>query len=252
MNEKLLKYPGSKWTKHVVLSEDAAVRSYLPGTDRFHKNSLEKYLDKYPVLFLKPTLGGGGRGVIKISRIGKQYVVRTADSSKIGSNLHLLFKELQRITQRRSYIIQEGIDLISIDQRPMDFRVLLLKPAKQWEFIGIMGKLAAKHKYVTNHCRGGSPISLNHALQRSLHLPSDKCAEIESKLQTLGTLVADQLNRHFHHIRELGLDVAIDANQQIWLLEANTKPQFHLFKNHEDKQLFAKIKEQIYRLRKQE
>ncbi|HEY0828807.1 MAG TPA: YheC/YheD family protein [Bacilli bacterium] len=251
MNEKLLKYPGSKWTKHVVLWKDTAVRSYLPGTDRFHKNSLRKYLDKFPVLFLKPTLGGGGRGVIRISRVGKQYVLRTAGSSKVWFDLHLLYRALQRIIQGRSYIVQQGIDLISIDQRPMDFRVLLLKPAEQWEFIGVMGKLAAKHKYVTNHCRGGTPISLNHALQRSLHLPSEKCAEIENKLQELATLVADQLNRHFQHIRELGLDVAIDANQQIWLIEANTKPHFHLFKAHEDKQLFTKIKEQIYKLRKQ-
>lgn len=252
MDQKLLKYPGSKWTKHVVLWEDAAVRSFLPGTERFHRNSLKKYLDKYPVVFLKPSLGGGGRGVIKISRVGKQYVLKTARSTKIFFDLKLLFIELQGIVQGRNYIIQQGINLLSIDQRPMDFRVLFLKPTKQWEFIGIMGKLAAKDKYVTNHCRGGRPISLDHALQRSLHLPSDKCAEMQSKLQALGTLVADQLNRHFHHIRELGLDVAIDADQQIWLLEANTKPQFQLFKDHEDKLLFAKIKEQIYRLRKHE
>jgi hypothetical protein len=130
---------------------------------------------------------------------------------------------------------------MKIGERFVDFRIVLLKPRNTWEFIGIMGKCAAKNRFVTNHARGGVSIRLKQALKQGLNYSEKESEQLEERLQSLGLNIAHSLNETYSNITELGLDIAIDSDEKIWLLEANTKPQFKLFKDHEDHTLYRKI-----------
>ena len=68
-------------------------------------------------------------------------------------------------------MLQKGIELIALNGRPIDFRLMLLKPAGRWEVMGIMGKLAARHLAVTNYNHGGQPITFESALRRAGYEP---------------------------------------------------------------------------------
>jgi hypothetical protein len=65
----------------------------------------------------------------------------------------------------------------------------------------------------------------------------------------LSLTIARAMKQHFPNITELGLDIAIDTNQKIWLLEANTKPHYHLFKYHSTPILYAQIRSSVRSIR---
>jgi hypothetical protein len=251
MNMRLLKYPASKWLKHRVLAGDNDLKRHLPDTKLLTGASLLEFVRKYPFIILKPVIGGGGHGVIKIAARGERADVLTAAGRsyrgiRIKGGLVPLIRSL---TRGRHYLVQQGISLLTIQGRPVDFRVLLLKPGQEWQTMGIMGKWAARNKIVTNHCRGGRAIVLDKALKLSKSLTDEQCTNIENQMLRTSKQMAERMNEYFRNVRELGLDIAIDQNLQLWLLEANTRPQFDLFREHPNKDLYPEIRGIIRKLR---
>jgi hypothetical protein len=233
----------SKWRKHVILAREPAIHKYLPETAVLTKSELLwEYLSNFSFIILKPVVGTGGRGIIKIGKIGDNKVLlQTGLKKQVFYSKSELVVHVTRLTKGQSYLIQQGINLITINERPIDFRILLYKRKNQWEFMGGMGKLAAKNKIITNFCKGGKPITVEKALKYGLKLNAEECSELEQKLQALGTVVASTFDKQYKSIRELGLDVAIDKNLHIWILEVNTRPMYNLFRYHADRTLYNKI-----------
>lgn len=244
-----LKYPGSKWLKHMILSKDPALHPHLPETLLFNESNLLVLLNKYPAVFVKPIFGTGGRGVIKAVRLGSKCKVQIA-TQKTELPISRVYSFIKKRISGTRCIVQKGVDLASVDGHPVDFRVLLLKPETEWKFMGIMGKVAMKHRIVTNHCRGGRPILLKEALVRSLNLEEKACKDIARDMESLGLRIAAALQRKFKVINELGLDIAVDNQQKLWLIEANTRPHYELFRYHENPDLYNHIHRTIRTLRK--
>ncbi|MEI7024983.1 YheC/YheD family protein [Paenibacillus sp. y28] len=245
-----LKYPGSKWLKHLALWKHPQLQPHLPQTELLSSASLKHMIKTHPIVFIKPVIGGGGRGILKVSSAGAgQYTLQHAGGIRTYSSLPLLIKFIQSQTASRQYLIQQGVDLIRIGGRAMDFRILMLKPARKWKVMGVMGKLAARNKHVTNYCRGGSWIRLEDALTQSIGCTPEDCRIAENELRAFAETIAGYMDKEFPNIDELGLDIAIDGERRIWLLEANTKPQYKLFLHHPDPRLYSKISAMIRALR---
>ena len=63
----------SKWLKTEALLSDARVAGYIPRTRVYSAQSLLGMLQKYGNVVIKPVVGGGGYGVIKVFRDGRGY-----------------------------------------------------------------------------------------------------------------------------------------------------------------------------------
>jgi len=176
--------------------------------------------------------------------------VQTDQLYKEANDQTELFNLLKKIMGERPYMIQQGIPLITIQNRPLDFRVLVLRPKTNWEVMGIMGKWAAKNKIVTNHSRGGAPITLDKALKNSVNATDQQINQMEKKLIQLGLEASKSLRRSYRNVREVGMDVAIDNQLNTWILETNSRPNYQLFRSHRDKRLYGKIDRYIHLIRK--
>jgi hypothetical protein len=241
-------YPWSKWRKHAALWKVDSLRTYLPDTAKLTPRKLLQFLEKYPVVFLKPCFGGGGRGIMKLTmRSGKVRVHTHTDRYEVA--IDQIYSHMIRKIGKKSYILQQGIDLMDLQGRQLDFRVVLLKPGKKWRYMGVMGKWAPSGQIVTNHCRGGSSIGLSQALKSSLKLEELRQHELDAELREMGYRIAAALEASFPLITELGLDIGIDRSQRLWLIEANTRPQYNLFKDHADAGLYPQIQSVVRRLR---
>lgn len=244
-------YPGSKWLKHSALFKNHALHPNLPQTSRLNRKELITYINRYDDIYVKPSLGGGGKGILRIQKQDSRIIIqerrrKTSFRRPINATSYVLHR-----TANKSYIIQQGIDLITINQRPVDFRALLYKKNELWHFAGIMAKQAAAQRFTTNRCSGGKALTLEEAITNTdIVLGQKDCEQLDEEIRQLSLTIASSLQKHFPNIRELGLDLGLDVYGHIWLIEANTRPQYQLFKSHQNKELYPTIHLDLLQLRK--
>ncbi|MDA8234748.1 MAG: YheC/YheD family protein [Clostridia bacterium] len=109
------------------------IRPHLPETRRFknYRDCLEM-LERYSSIFLKPIHGSLGCGIIKFTRpqLACYHYQAFLGPRKIRGKAvaaESLASVVKRLTSGQSYLIQQGISLLTIGGRPFDIRVLLQK-----------------------------------------------------------------------------------------------------------------------------
>lgn len=235
----------SKWAKTEVLLENEQISPYIPATSKYSWETLNQMLTKYPMVYIKPDSGTYGNGVMRVDVLKTTVTSGNEDSStsdlkyklsyetrtEIFSSLEKLHREImsQIRNPNHLYLIQQGIHLLRSNNRPFDLRILTQHNLKhEWETTGIIGRVAAPNKIVTNYHNGGSVSELYPLL-----LPYMRPSEIsayEKKLFALGVHCGNQLQKRYPNLKEIGLDVAIDEELHPWILEVNTLPAIFPFK----------------------
>ncbi|MFC5528561.1 YheC/YheD family protein [Cohnella yongneupensis] len=220
MNRQL----ASKWLKTNVMSANPYIARHIPSSRLFNAANLRGMLSSYGMVVIKPIRGGGGLGVMKISKHGGgryscTYMSRTVTRSSFGG----IMSEINRRRGRRSYLIQRGIRLATIAGRPIDYRVKYVKENGTWTYRSMVGRLARRGLFVTNLCRGGVQMTAAQGIR--LSLSSRLVGRKKSEMRHLTKASTELLERRFPGIGQLGYDYGIDRNGHIWILEVNTRPQ---------------------------
>ena len=211
---------------HQLLSKEAKILHMLPETHRFQKSRLRKMLYQYPILYLKPTNGSLGKGIIRLIRRPHQIFYQ---SSTPNGTVTLTFRSiaecLKKISERigrQSYLIQRGLNLATYGGRQLDFRVLAQKNNfGTWSITSMVARIANNHHIVSNLASGGTIRKASEVI-KELNLPV-KPSIRQMKLTALTiTRTFEKLAKG--HFAELGIDLALDKNGKIWLIEINSKP----------------------------
>jgi hypothetical protein len=226
-NEKYL----NKTEVFDALRHSPVLIKYLPESHLFKNYAMLKSMSaKYSVVFLKPVAGSLGKGIIRIIRTSNQsyschLTSMTGTTKQAFVSLASLFTTISSKLKQRRFQIQQGLQLIEIGGRPVDFRALVQRGSSgEWAITSIVGRIAGSDHFVSNLARGGSLSKVREALENS-NLGSGMQKTVSSQLRKAALEIAggieDQIKGHFG---ELGLDLAVDTNGRVWLLEANSKP----------------------------
>ncbi|WP_042123055.1 YheC/YheD family protein [Paenibacillus sp. FSL R5-0345] len=257
----------SKWAKTKVILQNQSLSLYVPDTRKYDLSVLKEMLVLYTMVYIKPDRGSFGIGVMRAEQrtvilspsqrkseknattdneeIEQQetqllYILRYAKTAEVFFSPEELHEALQKRIQNRTYLIQKGIDLLRYQDRPFDLRVLAQKsPSGAWETTGMLGRVAAPQKIVTNYHNGGSIVSVNTLLKS--HMNSSETLSTVNQLKSLGVQIAGQLETTYPGIKEIGLDIAMDQHMDMWLLEVNTLPSIVIFKLFPDKSIYRRI-----------
>ncbi|AIQ70859.1 YheC/YheD family protein [Paenibacillus graminis] len=213
----------SKWLKTEALLSDPRIAGYIPGTMEYSAAGLLRMLGKYGTVVIKPIVGGGGFGVIKVFRNSRGYGFTHMHSTRMYRNFSSMKRSLDLFKVKRKYLMQQGISLARIDGRPIDYRVKVVKNGTHWEFRSMVGRVARPGLFVTNLCKGGTMLSCREGLRRSL--PRVRTSAKKAEMRRLTLICIELLERHFPGIGELGFDYAVDLRGKIWILEVNTRPK---------------------------
>lgn len=221
-NEKFL----DKWEVHQILQQDPQVRQHLPETIPFHLNHLKRMATKYPILYLKPTNGSLGSGIIRLIRHGKKWLYQSVNPNGTTFTQNTTYTEIRRILARRigrqPYLIQQGLNLLKYDGRPIDFRVLVQKNHKgEWIVTSVVGRIANNENIVSNLARGGTLRKGSDLLKDLGNVPKPTHSQLKWKAIEIAASFEKIAEGHY---AELGIDLAIDQQGKIWLLEINSKP----------------------------
>ncbi|MCM3785275.1 YheC/YheD family protein [Neobacillus mesonae] len=243
----------SKWKKNEVLLKDPQIAVYLPDTRKFNFNNLKKMCESHHTVYVKPEHGSHGKGIMHIERLAA--VTAAADSSKEKDTYMLhyernkrsyasladLHQKIKKQMQGKSYLIQRGITLLRHKQRPFDLRIMTQKNLEgDWEATGIIGKVAAPDKIVTNITGGGKMETFEKLMKPYLGEAGTK--KFRKELNSLAVKSAKRMEESYPGIKELGLDIALDQKIRPWILEVNTLPGIYVFRYLPDKSIYKKIK----------
>ncbi|MFB8376142.1 YheC/YheD family protein [Paenibacillus taichungensis] len=267
----------SKWTKTAVLQRSRIVDGYIPVTRQYNRQTLERMTELFETNYIKPDRGTYGNGVMRVktirinpnpitddntsenavdplspseAEVGAEisaevplttYELRYGTEEKHFQSLDELDLALTERIQNRDYIIQQGIPLMKHEGLPFDLRVLTQKNLQRnWETTGILGRVAAPGKIITNIHGGGRLATFNELVRP--HFDQDRFQQLRSELYRLGIHTAVQLQRSFPRLKEIGIDIALDEDGRPWIIEVNTLPGIYAFGLLPDKETYRKIK----------
>lgn len=226
-NEKFL----DKTEVFEALRRDPALQRYLPESHQLSGYGiLQKMCGRYPVVFLKPVRGSLGKGILRISREeGGGYKLQS--TTPLGtrkqsySNLPKLFQAIAPKMKTTRFQIQQGLPLMEIGRRPVDFRALVQKNGTgKWGVTSIVARTAGNNHFVSNLARGGSLSTVREAVGKSSMPPGAK-ESANIQLPKAALAIAKGVEAYIPaHFGELGIDLGMDQSGRIWLLEVNSKP----------------------------
>ncbi|HWP98307.1 MAG TPA: YheC/YheD family protein [Syntrophomonadaceae bacterium] len=219
----------NKWNVHQLLIKNPELHPYLPETRNLNLENLETMLERHKVLYLKPSNGSLGIGIIKvwIDERGTLHfkVHRTTQRVQAGSAQEVL-KKTAGIRKKHNYIVQQGLRLDTFKGCPFDLRIIFQKNSTgEWKVSKLFARVASPGSIVANLSRGGKVETSRRVLQH-LFVKREKVREKNAQIKNLCLMVATTLEKSSHDLYgELGLDLGIDKNGHPWLLEVNSKPR---------------------------
>ncbi|WP_170839757.1 YheC/YheD family protein [Lihuaxuella thermophila] len=222
-NEKFL----NKYQVHQILIRDPQICQMLPETYPFHANRLREMFRRHPVLYLKPNNGSLGSGIIRVLKGDGKWIYQSATPNgtltRTTNTLTEMTKILTRRIGRQPYLVQQGLTLVKLGSRQVDFRVLAQKNRLgQWQITSIVGRIANNQHIVSNVARGGTLLKAADVLADLGRIPNKPTV---TGLRNIALEICNTFERLADgHFAELGIDLAIDQNGKVWLIEINSKP----------------------------
>jgi Glutathione synthase/Ribosomal protein S6 modification enzyme (glutaminyl transferase) len=214
-----------------ALMENVALRPHLPCTVEANPQSLKVMMEQYPSLMIKPNSGSIGRGIMKLERKQDAWFLTYPSLKKRNCLRTIVFTDhlpllLRQRMRKRRYIVQQMLPLATWDGRPFDFRVSVQKnETGAWQVTGMVGKVAAKGKYVTNVAQGGQVLD-QELLLSGLPVPA---AQVKQQIAEFALKAAEQLSLKFPHLADLGLDIGITEFGFPVFIESNGRDQRYSF-----------------------
>ena len=204
-----------KWETYTHLRTNLKIAEHLPKTDVLtSKNQLNKWLQQYGAVFIKPTLSNRGDGIVVITAFDAGYELATNSKKQQYACLDEVWAEIKQRFKKRKVIIQEKIMLSQFEGRPFDFRILVQRLKDVWRISGIGVRCAGENSVTTHVPKGGSILPLENVLDQ-LNMDT---------VNDLATMIAYQLERTYGYLCEFSIDLGVDQKNGIWLFEVNSKP----------------------------
>lgn len=227
----------NKWTIHQKLFNHPDAVKHIPETHHSPSfQTMRDMLSRHNVIYLKPTGGSKGMGIVKVTRHpnhgffcrynqGGENVLRRFPD--LHSLVHHMFSDKRKMGR---YLAQQGISLMKVAGRPVDFRVHLHKTRDNRWIVSAIAAKAAGRGSVTTHVRtGGTVLSSTDALRYAF---GAKANQLHQQIKETTIKLAEALEETLgENLGELGFDIGVDQRGHIWMFEANSKPGRHIFKH---------------------
>lgn len=220
-----------KWDLHCRLSKHEEMKKYLPETVLFKDNieDLGYMIDKYSTVYLKACLGSNGKSVMRVSKFGdSSYEYDCFKLKLIREDTDYLSNVLTaagNYLENKKFIIQQGIDALIYRGNKVDVRVLVQKDGRgKWAITSMPVRIAVDNCPVTSTKSGSNVYKFDDAFLNLFKLEAEQVGAIKKKIYRLIDTAVSTIEKEYGTFGELGIDVAIDKNYDLWFIESNSKP----------------------------
>lgn len=222
----------SKWKLCAKLSKYPEIKSCIPKTIVYTKiDDVIFMLKKYNFIFLKSFNGSKGHEVLSIEYKGNLYNLNFYNA-QLNTIQELDFSDFNQVkefvskyTNTDKFIVQQGIRLIKFNGHIMDLRVMIMKGEDgRWKSIFKSCRIAKGKSTITNGAAGGESALFSNIYPLLSSSYSNIKIPTSDQIDEISIKIASYIDAAFGSFGELGLDLAIDTSGQLWILEANAKP----------------------------
>lgn len=190
---------------------------------------MRAFLHHHPQAVVKAADGRNGIGLYFIDGDGSGWRLQRDRDVRTGSLDELLAFLAGRIAGRQAYrrfLVQRYISSRTPDGRAADIRIHLQRRIDgTWGTTRSYVRMAEYGMRVSNIARGGYQGSLAGFFEGRRRTVADVGREIDD----LGLAIARVIDEHHGApMSELGIDLAVDQDDRLWVIEANAFPQTSL------------------------
>lgn len=239
----------SKWDMYKWFSVDEQINNNIPHTVLYqsHQDVLD-LLARYGKVYIKPVSGLQGRRVVQASMENKAFVFKyreTGENCKVElKNENEAIEFLQKRFYHGRYLIQKAIDLLQYNGRIIDFRCVMQKnQSDMWICKAVIGRCGDRESIVSNISNGGTAFPVIKMLKKAIPSSQDNVLLLKEKMESFAIAVCNTLDECGINCGNLGVDVGIDIQGNLWLIEINNRdPDHTIALNINDKQLYYTLK----------
>ncbi|MBP1155781.1 MULTISPECIES: YheC/YheD family protein [unclassified Paenibacillus] len=179
-------------------------------------------------LYVKPTSGSIGNGIIKIKKKSSgNWTIYWKKEKHLQKSLRKTFAFIEQKVGPQNYLIQEAIPLATYHGRPYDLRVSVQRGRTgEWQISGMVGKVAAAGRHVTNVAKGGK-VKRGEKLFRHSGLSVES---MKKEVNRASLEIANYLGDQLPHLADIGLDMGVTRNGSVKFIEMNGRDQRITFK----------------------
>lgn len=207
----------SKWDTFCWLWNNPELRQHLPITKSIERiQTIEELLSAYKEIYIKPTEGSKGKGIVKvISKPSGEFLLMDKNSQHSFLHLMDLWEHIQSYTENSPYIVQQAIHSDRINGKRYDLRLLVHFNGNDFQISGIGVRMAGEQDLTTHVPNGGSIYPYDQI----------KYKVDESKIRFIVNEIGKQLARETNSsIGEFSIDLGKSKDNQYYIYEVNSKP----------------------------
>jgi hypothetical protein len=216
-----------------LLEQSPSISTFLPHSTLLQSmEDLKKMIEEHEAVYLKPTNGKAGSGILKIqldkgskkAEYQLLYQTRGKPVMKRFRNLQQLWWATKKQMISSPYVVQQAIPLAKYNDRPFDTRTLVQKNEQgSWEVTGIGVRVAGENRITTHVPQGGRIDTPENVLVPIFS--AEKAKKIIDHIKQLAISIAIELEEHYGILGEMSMDFGIEEESgQLWFFEANSKP----------------------------
>ncbi|MCU9612532.1 YheC/YheD family protein [Caldibacillus lycopersici] len=218
----------SKKDMYDILANESNLQRYIPAGGPLEQGTFQKLVNEHFSVFAKPIFGSQGRGIYRITKNEHGVTIESGNSSILEpecfSTVDKAWEFLQKRLITKSYWLQAGLSLISLDESVCDFRCLThLNTEDNWVVSSTTARLSPPGSFISNLAQGGMKLTPLTVL--TTIFGKEKARFIYRLITELAiaisTVVDSQLKDSFF---ELGIDIGVEKDGGIKLIEINAKP----------------------------
>lgn len=222
-----------KWEMHEWLSGIPEAARFLPETRRYRgADDVWPLLDRHGQVFLKPIRGSQGQGVVRLS-LGDGAVV--AEFAQDGVQQRVEWPEREQAARflasrigRGRYVAQQGLELVQRAGQVIDFRLIVVKNRfGRWEQMGAVARTGPAGSIVSNISQGGTAEMAEVTLGSLDGWGREEARRQVEAMTDAAVTAARCLEEAGVHGGNLGVDLALDAAGNVWILEINNLDPNH-------------------------
>ncbi|QGG48577.1 YheC/YheD family protein [Heliorestis convoluta] len=217
-----------KWEVYRALNDLDNIQPHLPITMKYRRDKdLIDMLKNHPSLYLKACRGRRGYHVMRVARFDDasyEYSYFTMDDGVMTgkTNLHSLLKVVHNFFQGSPFIIQQAIDLHSIDKKIMDMRAEVQRNGYgELEYTSISVRISKKNAPITTH---GDCYRLEDFFTKHMNYSQEQIIALRNRVEDFLSALYRGIEKSYGPTGEMGIDFALDKKNHIWFIESNNQP----------------------------